>query len=380
VAEAKENQEFALELQAETGCVLHESYTIWKLLWLKKYQPQVFQKAYKFLSLADYLTYRLTGEFATSYAIASTTGLFNINSLTWDSSILEFLGISQSQLASCFEITHTEKISSKTMHELGFEEDLLLVLGAGDGPLSNLGTGCFSNAKMCSSVGTSSALRIMANSEANHSSVWKYYFDEQSYISGIAINAGFSSLFWVYQNIFQEDAAHILSDLQELDLDAMNEIIFLPFLDGERGPNYQQNMAGSFWGLKSNHGKKDILKAVVEGIFFNLYQCYQIIIEKKNLPSEIVAAGGYVNSAAMLQMQADIFNVKIVVPTIQEASAVGAAIVSLKGMGVISSLSSIKTVSKNLCIPNSAKHQEYMVKYKKYKKIYNMTLNILKEI
>ena len=87
----------------------------------------------------------------------------------------------------------------------------------------------------------------------------------------------------------------------------MDEMIFLPFLDGERGPNYNQKMSASLVGLNSRSTDSDIYKAIIEGIIFNLYDCYRILVNRNKGHREMVATGGYINSEKMLQMQSDIF-------------------------------------------------------------------------
>ena len=148
------------------------------------------------------------------------------------------------------------------------------------------------------------------------------------------------------------------------------DIIVLPFFNGERGPGYNHNMLASLSGLNSESTGKDIYKAAIEGILFNLYHCYKTLVNKSKEPKEITATGGYIHSEKMLQMQADIFNLIVKVPYVKEASAVGAAIVSLVAIGTVLSLSEIKTKFEKKYIPDERKHKEYMRKFRRYKKFY----------
>ena len=75
----KKRKKKSILLHKKTGCIIHGSHSLWKILWLKKNEKKIYSKAAKFLSLQDYLVYKLTGKYVVSYAIASTTGLFNIN-------------------------------------------------------------------------------------------------------------------------------------------------------------------------------------------------------------------------------------------------------------------------------------------------------------
>lgn len=372
VVKFKKRKKETILLQKKTGCIVHESYTLWKILWLKKNEKEIYLKANKFLSLPDYLVYKLTGKFAVSYAIASTTGLFNINSLKWDKEILRTVGISESQLPECHNIYHSEKFLEEIRTKTGLDSDIVLVLGAGDGQLSNIGSGCLSDRIICSTIGTSAGLRITGDSQKFNKSVWKYYLYGKKYIYGIAINAGSSTLAWFYKNIFHKNPDNLFNGIDRIDLNRPTDIIVLPFLDGERGPHYNQNMSASLLGLSSRTTGNDIFKAVAEGIIFNLYHCYKILVKNRKRPKEIIATGGYIYSEKLLQMQADIFNVKVKVPYVKEASAVGAAIVSLIAIGEIASLSEVKTKFEKIYMPSVKKHKEYMIKYRKYRRCYEI--------
>jgi gluconokinase len=377
VIKYKKRKKEAAKLQEKTGCVVHESYTLWKILWLKENNMGIFSRASKFLSLPDYLTYKLTGKFAISYALASTTGLFNINSLEWDKEILKMVGTSERQLSECYSIYHAEKLLKKIRLKMGLDEDAVLVLGAGDGHLSNIGSGCVTDKTICSTIGTSSALRIVEESQRyNNKSVWKHYLYDKKYMSGIAINAGSSTLAWFYKNIFHKESNSLFNDIDKIDLDRSTDMIFLPFLDGERGPNYNQKMSASLFGLNTRSTDSDIYKAAIEGIIFNLYDCYRILVNRNKGPEEMVATGGYINSEKILQMQSDIFNIKIKVPSVKEASAVGAAFVSLVAIGKERSRLKIKTEYEKLYLPDPVKHSEYMKKYRKYKELYDIISKI----
>ncbi|MFC1571742.1 gluconokinase [Candidatus Margulisiibacteriota bacterium] len=364
----KKQHQAAILLQKKTGCVIHGSHSIWKILWLKKNKKNLFKRVKKYLSLSDYLVYKLTGKYLVSYAIASTTGLFNISSLKWDKEILKMIGISERQLPECRSIYHSEKFLKEMKLRIGCDAETLLVLGAGDGQLSNVGSGCLDIKTMCSTVGTSSALRIIGDYQNLNNSIWKCYLCDKMYVYGIAINAGLRTLAWFHKNIFHRNLSSLSSDIDKINLNRSTNLIFLPFIDGERGPHYRQEMTASLSGLSSTNTSNDVYKAIIEGVLFNLYQCYGVMVEHNNKPKEIIATGGYVYSRKILQMQSDIFNCKIKVPAFKENSAVGAAIVALAAIEEVSSLSNIKIKHEKVYIPNKKRHREHMRKYGQYNK------------
>jgi len=370
----KQNQEKSNELYRRTGCVIHESYSLWKLLWLNEHEPNIFVQACKFVSLSEYLTYKLTGKFIVSESVASTTGLYNIFTNGWDRTILEMVGISEDKLSQPYPIYHSEKLTDKFCSKIGLKDNPLLVLGAGDGLLSHLGSGCMKKGIMSSTIGTSGALRLSSNKPMiNNPLLWCYCFDKNCYIFGTAINAGGSSINW-FNEIFV-GGNNVIETLDEDVSPNLNSPFFLPFLRGERGPNYTQNMKASFIGLSSNDDQTSIYRSILEGTLFNLYSCYQLIVKEYGTPQEIRASGGYINLDAMLQMQADIFNTKISVPKVEEAAALGAALIALKSLGIISDITGFDLEIKKTFYPNREKHLVYMERYQIYKKLVGLLSN-----
>jgi gluconokinase len=344
VHDFKKDEDKCNELYQKTGCVMHESYSLWKLLWLKKNEPQIFKKAKRFVSLPEYMNYQLTGRFTISHELASATGMYNMHEQNWDESILDMLEISSHKLSLCLPMTHSEKV-------LG--QDVQVVLGAGDGFLAHLGSGC-SKGIMSSTIGTSGALRVSVDKPVlTDPNLWCYLFEDK-YLLGSAVNGGCNSLIW-----FKD----LIGDF-EIDPE-IGGPFFLPFLHGERGPNYSQNRTASLIGLTCQDNLETIARSIMEGVLFNLYSCYSQICESAGVPSEIRASGGYINSDAMLQMQANIFDKEILVPEVEQASAFGACMVGLKSLGVESRNVGIEKSFS----PDLEKHDEYMERYSVFKEL-----------
>ena len=358
------NDNFFKKIRESTGCVTHESYTLWKILWFKENNPILFSKTKKFLNLPAYLCFQFTGKSLLSYANASTTSLFNIHSIEWDHDILNFIGLTNGQLPECASVFHAEKMFDSVCDEMGLNEGVVLILGVGDGHASNIGSGCMDDRYLCSSMGTSSALRIVKNSPITNDSVWSHYLYDNLYISGIATNAGINSISWFFQKIVKEDN-NIDIYLKGISKEKKSKIIFLPFLNGERGPKYQPYMKCSVFGLDSETTRDDILISICEGTFFNLYECYFHLFSSNSSAQNIIATGGYVNSKFLLQMQSDIFN-HVIIPVYHEASAFGAALLAARTMKNGKSFSLSYNVNRDIIYPNEKKQQYYREKFKIY--------------
>lgn len=355
-------------IHRKTGCVVHESYPLWKILLLKKNSPEVFSKTEKFVSLSEYLTYKLTGKFIISNSIASTTSMFNTKTLDWDDSILDMAGISREKLSEPCSVFHQEKIINGILSKTGLRNNACLVLGAGDGLLSHLGTGCAKDKIMSSTLGTSGALRLSSpRLVTGNTRLWHYNLDDKTWVSGSAINSGWSTLKWFETNVKN----FRFSDAKLKNRDFKGPV-FLPFINGERGPGYNQNMRAALIGINQKLKLEELYSSVAEGILFNLYSCYELITEELGEPLQIRASGGYTTADNMLQMQADIFNKEIIITNALEASAVGASILALKSLDEISSITEISPRIKKTFKPDKEKHKAYMKRYETYEKAYSI--------
>lgn len=321
--------------------------------------------------MAEYIIFKMTGEFATSILHASTTEYFNQTKVQWDRQLLTYMGISKSHLPECYPITQQIPLQKNIADELGLSQKINLVLGGGDGILANVGTGCLSPKKICSSLGTSGALRITSKTPNPSPSIWNYRLDQQNFVSGYAVNAGYATFKSIEKLLNRPD---ILKDIDEMDENHFNEILFLPFTHGERGPEYNPQQSATFSEITARHTAQDMIKAVVEGVFFNLYDCYLRMTEKES-PEELMAAGKYARNPKLIQLQADIFNIEIQIPAIKESSAFGAYLVALEAIS-----SNFKIQNYNFeCIsrvyPTRKQHNRYYKKFKSFKKLYQMTDN-----
>lgn len=357
-----------LPFQQETGCVVHPSYNIWKILWYKKNQGSIFNKARHLWTLPQFLLFQFTGKHGLSSSLASTTGLFNIHSLKWSAQALEMTGLQEEQLSEIKDLFHSEPIRPEITSELNLSSDVRMTIGTGDGLSSNIGSGSLTKNKICSTIGTGAALRTTADILDNRWN-WKHHLYQDHFISGISINAGFDTLDWFQKN-FKTGSSRIFSLIQHLNMNNFSEILFLPFLNGERGPYYRSNLKAQFLDLTSSASNDEILKSILEGILFNLYNCFQII-DPSRLAQELIATGGYVHSDPLLQMQADIFNIKIKVPTITEVSAFGAALIASVAIGKNRDVFDFRSTYEKNFEPNKERNQKYLSKFEKYKHALN---------
>lgn len=372
-----------------TGCrVQHPLYPLSKVLWLKKTQKELFNKVYKFISVKGYILSRLYGETVIDITDASTTAYFNIHRQQWDEGILkDILGVGKEKFPEPLDCTHIFRhMKNEYAAAMGVNPETPVVIGSGDGILANVGCGVFDDTAMTSTVGTSGAMRISVNKPLLDplQRTWCYSFTRDTWVAGGAINNGGISLRWLrdeFKQQFEADASELgIKSLYELfDIYAAeikpgcDGLIFLPYLTGERSPDWNGAAKGTIHGLTLSHGRKHFVRAAMEGVMFRMFSVFEVITQISDNIKRIMANGGYVNSDVWMQIQADIFNKEIMVAGIGEASVFGAAYVGMAATGAIKDL---KTPlpgmqSSKVIKPVKENHEVYVKVYKQAMNIYN---------
>jgi len=330
----KQNDD-ATDLYQQTGTPIHPMSPLCKLLWIKDHHPELLDAKNKFVGIKELIMYRLTGQWLTDYSIASATGLFNIHEKQWNAASLKAAGITEKQLP--MPVSPLAKIP--IIFDLGLKiEEIPLIPGASDGCLSNLGAGALSPGKMALTIGTSAAVRVAVSDPftATDGSTFCYLLDDCTYISGGGSNSGGKVFNWALNTLFEHtDIQNVTNQIARIAPGSGN-LLFMPYLLGERAPLWDASARGGFAGLDITHTRAHMMRAVQEGILFNLYMiCNQI--EKHSTVTSIYANGGFADNNYWVQMLADIFGKPVIIHESREAAAIGAAIMGFKALGMIQS-------------------------------------------
>lgn len=365
---------------AHTAAPVHASYWLPKLLWLK-HQGLLHFESLRFCTIKDLLIYRLTGKFVIDAANAAAVGMLDARKIIWDERSLEIAGIKAAQLPQILPTTTVlESQKSFLDRSSGEKHTPKIVLGAMDGVLACLGVGAYRPGQMTTSLGSSGACRIATPSpqiaQADHR-IWSYPLTEDLWISGGAMNNGGLVTEWLVENFStsrestEEAFTEMLLAASKIKPGA-DGLLFLPYLFGERAPIYNEQARGVYFGLHNRHHRGHFARAGLEGILFALYSIYDILQASSGKVIEIRAAGGYLQSDLMLQIQADIFGQPILIPSEHEGSVIGAAALAQKAMGIIPGFDALDehfTIQKEFK-PDHAAHSIYQDCFARYKKLY----------
>jgi gluconokinase len=383
----KQNQK-GHALYRRTGTPIHAMSPLVKLIWLRNEQPQLFEQAAKFISVKEYIFSRLFQQYLVDYSIASATGLMNLKELSWDKEALEIAGITEQHLSQLVPTTHiVEKISEASARELGIPVDTPIVMGASDGVLANLSVGAISPGSVAVTVGTSGAVRAVVEQPWTdpQERLFCYALSENHWVIGGAVNNGGIVFRWIRDQLGDAEVAtakqlgkdpyDLLLNLAQSVAPGAGGLIFHPYLAGERAPIWDANASGSFVGLTLRHTKAHLIRAVLEGIAFNLNLVLQALQDRIGQPKSIQATGGLAKSQLWRQILADVFAQEITVPASYESTCLGAAVLGLYALKKIPSLDVVSEM-----LGKTEQHQprrENVEIYQKIIPLYNRLLHHL---
>ncbi|MEB3102961.1 gluconokinase [Ferviditalea candida] len=347
VAEKLNRTELGLSIYRSTGTPIHPMSPLVKLMWMKEHQSGIFASAGKFIGIKEYVCFRLFGRYIVDHSIASATGLFNLNSLSWDKQALQTAGIREDQLSEPVPTTYRlTGLMPEYASRLGIHPDTPFIIGASDGVLANLGSGVMSTERMSVTIGTSGAVRTVVGKPAFDAGgrLFCYALAEDFWVVGGPSNNGGLVLQWLAEQVFREKAElhkSQIGELYEKMLKLAEEIppgseglLFLPYLTGERAPIWDANAKGVYFGLSLRHEKKHMLRSAMEGVIFQIAAIASLLEGISDRPKEIIASGGFARSALWCQILADVQGIPVVVPETVESSGWGAAILGMYAMGV----------------------------------------------
>jgi gluconokinase len=280
-----------------TGCFLHPSYWPAKLAGLS---------ARRYVSFADYLLLRLTGELVTSVSMASGTGIFDPNRLTWDEETLDAVGADVAQLTPISD----EQVAG-------------VWPALGDGACSNVGSGCVERGRAAVTIGTSAAARVVyeTSSAEPKPGIFLYRLDDSRFCEGGALSDGGNLYAWLEHTLREAGPTDVLN----------HGLTFLPFLGGERALGWDPNRRGLVSGLTFATSPGEIAQAAFEGVVYRLADVLDAI---GGIESVVATGHALLVNDAWLQILADVLGRPVEVSGEPEGSARGAAVVALERVGV----------------------------------------------
>lgn len=361
------------KLIEETSNIALCGFTAPKVLWVKKHEPENFKRIKKIMLPKDYLAYKLSGVFASDVSDLSGTLFFDVKNKMYSRFMLDILGISSNQLPeikNSFDVIGTLK--TYYVDEFGFSNDTKVVIGGGDQAVGATGTNTIKEGEISISLGTSGVVFAPLQNYAfdRNGEIHSFrHTDGHFHLMGCTLSA-MASLKWFLEDVLEtKEFAKEISNIP----DTISDIIFLPYLCGERSPINDPNAKGYFANLSTFYKRRDLVKAVLEGICFSLFDVYKSM-EKNGLKAPFARViGGGTKSKEVVQMLADVFGIPMHTITTNDGGALGAIILAMVGDGLYPNVEFAcdKLIKdKDIFEPNQEKHQIYLKKFAEYKDLY----------
>lgn len=358
------DQRYAREYYNTTGCMVHAIYPYFKLLHLlgEKRVPGDFLVA----SQGEYNFFRLTGQWATSACYQSGNGLLNIHRKAYEEALLLDHGLSLDNTIPLVGLERIFTLQPSAARALGVLGGTPVIPCYPDGALNQVAADAFRPGVMTISIGTSGALRLASEGPrlSDPPSTW-CYLSPYGWMSGAATSGACNCVDWAKERFFP-DTAYSVIESRPVDPESLP--IFLPFLCGERCPGWDDSRRASFSDVLPEHSLTDFYHSVLEGILFNIYQCYETLAALNGEPYEIQLSGGILKSEAWMRMSSNIFQREMTCSEHFQASLIGGAYLAMDIMG---EKRPPRKSAPRVISPDPGTAAMYRARYQRYKELYH---------
>jgi xylulokinase len=351
-------------------------YSVFKLMWFRDREPEMFKRAETILGTKDYINFRLTGVRATDFSYASGSGVYDLRRRAYSERLVAASGLEPRIFAPIVPATQVlGGLTEEAARELGLPWSVAVVAGGVDNACMSLGAGAFREGRAYNSLGSSSWIAVSSAEPLLEGRSRPYVFDHVvpgQYVSALAIFSAGTSLSWVRDQLCRDLVARAAAEGRSayalMDEEAAaspagaNGVLFNPTLAGGSSLDASPAVRGAFMGLDLRHTRADLLRACLEGVALGLRGVLDELRQLADVAAPLTLVGGGANSSRWRQICADVYHVPVVRTRAgQQAAALGAAAVAAVGAGLWKDFSVVEEVSDvtDRCEPDEAQAEAY---------------------
>lgn len=337
-------------LVAEVGNAALTGFTLPKVLWIRRHEPDVFARAAAVLTPKDYVRFMLTGQAAIDVGDAAGTLLMNVDQRRWSGRMLRAVDLDPALLPPIAESGAVAgRITSAAAALTGLAEGTPVVAGSGDNMMGAIGAGVVRPGAVLATIGTSGVIYAHSDRPRKdavgsgdnatgrvHTMCAADGTDRARgswCITGCTLSSG-GALAWARSVLAPASSYEDLATEAATAPPGCEGLAFLPYLTGERCPHPDPRARGGWIGLTARHTRAHLIRAVIEGVTFTLAEILDIVRGIGVGASSVRLGGGGARSAFWRQMQADVYGLPVSLPTTEEGPAYGAALLAGVGAGV----------------------------------------------
>jgi xylulokinase len=303
-------------------------FTAPKLLWLRRHEPDVYERIAHVLLPKDYVRLALTGERAIDVADASGTLLFDVAARRWSQEVLTALELPAAWLPLALE---SPEVSGQT------RDGIPVAAGAGDQAAGAVGVGVHEEGPASVVLGTSgvvfATLPEPALDPEARAHVFCHAVPGTWHAMGVMLSAA-GSLGWFREAVAPGEPFDALVAGAERWEPGAEGLSFLPYLAGERTPHADPDARGAFVGLSLRHDRGALVRAVLEGVAYGLRDCLEVLRALGCTVTVGRVSGGGARSELWLRIVASVLGVPLERTAVEEGAAYGAALLGGVAGGV----------------------------------------------
>ena len=362
------------KLSEYTANIAFAGFTAPKILWMKKHEPENFEKIAKIMLPKDYLAYKLSGSFCTDVSDASGMLLMDVKNRRWSDEMLAVCGISEEQLPKLYESYEVVgTLRKEVAEELGLPAEVKVIAGAGDNAAAAVGPGTVGDGMCNISLGTSGTIFISSRKFGvdEHNALHSFaHADGNYHLMGCMLSAASCNKWWAEDILKTKDYAAEQEGIRAL---GENNVFYLPYLMGERSPHNDPKARAMFIGMSMDTTREDMTQAVLEGVAFGLRDSLEVARSLGVNIERTKICGGGAKSPLWKKIIANVMNMKVDVIESEEGPALGGAMLAAVGCGEYPDVETI--AHKIVRVVDTVEPEpdlvaKYEEKYSRFKKIY----------
>jgi xylulokinase len=319
------------------------NFTLTKLLWVRRHEPEVWSRVRHVLLPKDYVRFRLSGAHAIDVADASGTLLLDVAARQWSAPMIDAAGLSPAILPQVFESAEiASHVSTDGASASGLAPGTPIVAGAGDQAAGAVGMGITKPGAVSVTIGTSGVVFAATDTPAldrrGRIHTFCHAVPGRWHVMGVTQAAGLS-LRWLRDQFFRDlgdgDSAYerITREAGQAPSGA-DGVLWAPYLMGERTPHCDPDVRAALVGLAAQHSRAHVARAVLEGVAFSLRDTFGIFAELDVPVTRVRLGGGGARSPLWRRIQAAAYGRPVETVAAEEGAAYGAALLAGVGAGL----------------------------------------------
>ncbi len=355
-------------------------YGLSKILWLRQHSPAITSGAV-WLSVPDYIVYKLTGRMATDPTLAARTYVYDLAEGAWDAAWIRHFDLD----TALFPEVHASGSPAGNVTELaaratGLTMGTPVAVSGHDHICTLLAAGITAPGPVLDSIGTAESVLGVLD---------RLQLDQAAFESGLTIaphvlgglwcwqggapSAG-GSIEWLRAQLGEEPLSYDRLDelLRQVDLEP-GDVLYVPYLAGSGSPVHNLHVRAAFAGLSASHGRADLVKAVLEGTAYEFESIRRAAEKLTGVPiREVIVAGGGARNSRWLQIRADVSNCACRTVSLPDATVLGAALTAALGCGLLGDLAGVADINhryrdgRHTFIPDADRHIQYRHLYQSH--------------